>query len=104
MLEELPGFLVAWEEWSTEVLIGSLSYPVLPYFRSMRPYEAWVSALGALLDAATLIMSCIEDGPAGAPHLFYQSGCHPANHLKKYFKILPPQPQDRQPKKNLYGA
>jgi len=37
MLEDLPGFLSAWEEWSTEVLIGSLSYPVLPYFRSIRP-------------------------------------------------------------------
>jgi len=61
MLEELPGFLAEWEEWSTEVLIGSLSYPVLPYFRSVRPYESWVGALGALLDAATLIISRIEN-------------------------------------------
>jgi hypothetical protein len=93
MLEELPGFLSAWEEWSTEVLIGSLSYPVLPYFRSARPYESWVSALGALLDAATLIMSCIEDGPAGPAHLLYQSGCQLVHDLKDYFKIPPAQAQ-----------
>src|SRR6266567_1086295 len=89
MLEDLPGFLSAWEEWSTEVLISSLSYPVLPYFRSMRSYESWVSALGALLDAATLIISCIEDGPAGPANLLYQCGCQLANDLKDYFKISP---------------
>ncbi len=93
MLEELPGFLSVWEEWSTEVLIGSLSYPVLPYFRSARPDESWVSALGALLDAATLIISCIEDGPAGPAHLLYQSGCQLVNDLKDYFKISPAQAQ-----------
>jgi hypothetical protein len=93
MQEELPGFLTAWEEWSTEVLIGSLSYPVLPYFRSVRPDESWVSALGTLLDAATLIISCIEDGPAGPANLLYQSGCHLVNDLKDYFKISPAQAQ-----------
>src|SRR6266699_2971937 len=89
MLEDLPGFLSAWEEWSTEVLIGSLSYPVLPYFRSVRPYESWISALGALLDAATLIISCIEDGPAGPAHLLYQSGCQLGQTLKTTSKSRP---------------
>ncbi len=91
MLEELPGFLAAWEEWSTEVLIGSLSYPVLPYFRSLRPDESWISALGALLDAATLIISCIVNGPAGPANLMYQSGCQLVHDLKDYFKISPAQ-------------
>jgi hypothetical protein len=104
MLEELPGFLSAWEEWSTEVLIGSLSYPVLPYFRSMRPTESWVSALGALLDAATLILSCIEDGPAGPAHLLYKSGCQLVNDLKDYFKIPPAQSQAGAPKRSFEAA
>jgi hypothetical protein len=97
MLDDLPGFLTAWEEWSTEVLIGSLSYPVLPYFRSARPYESWVSALGALLDAATLIISCIEDGPVGPANLFYTSGCQLVNDLKDHFKISPAQVQTGTP-------
>jgi hypothetical protein len=104
MLEDLPGFLTEWEEWSTEVLISSLSYPVLPYFRSMRPYESWVSALGALLDAATLIMSCIEDGPAGPAHLLYKSGCQLVNDLKDYFNISPAQAQAGNPKKSFEEA
>jgi hypothetical protein len=91
MLEDMPGFLSAWEEWSTEVLIRSLSSPVLPYFRSVRPYESWISALGALLDAATLIICCIENGPVGPAHLLYQSGCQLVNDLKDYFKIAPAQ-------------
>ena len=104
MLEELPGFLSAWEEWSTEVLIGSLSYPVLPYFRSARPDESWVSALGALLDAATLIISCIEDGPAGPANLLYQSGCQLVNDLKDYFKISPAQAHTGTPKISFEAA
>ena len=104
MLEDLPGFLSAWEEWSTEVLIGSLSYPVLPYFRSVRPYESWISALGALLDAATLIISCIEDGPAGPAHLLYQSGCQLVHDLKDYFKIAPAQAQTGTPRRSFEAA
>jgi len=104
MLEELPGFLSAWEEWSTEVLISSLSYPVLPYFRSARPYESWVSALGALLDAATLIISCIENGPAGPAHLLYKSGCQLVNELKDYFKISPAQAQAGTPRSSFEAA
>ncbi len=104
MLEELPGFLTAWEEWSTEVLIGSLSYPVLPYFRSARPYESWVSALGALLDTATLVISCIEDGPAGPANLLYQTGCQLVNDLKDYFKIVPSQAQAGTPRLSFEAA
>src|SRR2546421_2896517 len=104
MQEELPGFLTAWEEWSTEVLIGSLSYPVLPYFRSVHPDESWVNALGALLDAATLIISCIEDGPAGPANLLYQSGCQLGNDLKDYFKIAPAQAQTGTPRRNFEAA
>ena len=104
MLEELPGYLTAWEEWSTEVLIGSLSYPVLPYFRSLRPSESWVSALGALLDTATLIVSCIEDGPAGPAQLLYQSGCQLLNDLKDYFKTSPAQVQAGISRSSLEAA
>jgi Ion channel len=104
MLEELPGFLSAWEEWSTEVLIGSLSFPVLPYFRSARHDESWVSALGAILDAATLIISCIEDRSAGPANLLYQSGCQLVNDLKDYFKISPAQAQAGTPRISFEAA
>jgi hypothetical protein len=104
MLEDLPGFLTEWEEWSTEVQISSLSYPVLPYFRSMRPYESWISALGTLLDAATLIMSCIENGPAGPAHLLHRSGCQLVHDLKVYFKISPAQALAGNPKKSFEEA
>jgi len=104
MLEDLPGFLSAWEEWSTEVLISSLSYPVLPYFRSARPYESWVSALGAILDTATLIISCIEDGPVGPAQLMYQSGCQLVNDLKDYFKVSPAKAQTGTPKSSFEEA
>jgi len=104
MLGELPGFLSAWEEWSTEVLISSLSYPVLPYFRSARSSESWVSALGTLLDAATLIISCIEDGPAGPAKLLHRSGCQLVNDIKDYFNIASAQAQAGSSKSSFEAA
>jgi hypothetical protein len=80
------------------------SYPVLPYFRSVRPDESWVSALGALLDAATLIISCIKDGPAGPANLLYQGGCQLVNDLKGYFKISPAQAQTGIPRGSFEAA
>src|SRR5207247_1043009 len=63
-----------------------------------------VLALCALLDAATLIMSCIEDGPAGPATLLYHSGCQLANDLKDYFKISPAQSETGTPKRSFEAA
>jgi len=77
---EMPEHLVEtfheWKLWSAEVLESHLAYPILNYFRSTHDNESWVSSLGAVLDAATLVMTTIRDGPLGPAKNLYLVGNH----------------------------
>ncbi len=50
-LEEVWG---GWEEWFLDVGESHTSFPQLTFFRSPRPDTSWVTAAGAVLDAAAL--------------------------------------------------
>jgi hypothetical protein len=76
-----------WKIWSAEVLESHLAYPVLNYFRSSHDNESWVSALGAVMDAATLVLTTIDGGPVGHAKLMYQVGHHLVEDLSLYFKL-----------------
>ena len=64
-----------------------LAYPLLCFFRSSHDNESWVSALGALLDAATLCITTVEDGSAGAAHLLVGLGSHLVEDVTRYFRM-----------------
>ncbi|HET6317543.1 MAG TPA: ion channel, partial [Chloroflexota bacterium] len=61
MLDDLPRVFAEWQSWAAEVLDTHLAYPVLAYFRSSHDNDSWVSSLGAVMDAATLVLTTIED-------------------------------------------
>lgn len=84
--EELAALFAQFELWTAEMLDSHLAYPVLIYFRSSHDGQSWISALGAVLDAATLLVAAVPedaevDGAslrnsrAGAKML-YSIGCH----------------------------
>lgn len=91
MIDDLNPLFANWELWSAEVLESHLAYPVLPFFRSSHDNESWVSALGAVLDAATLVLTTIQTGneysicSTGAAHMMYGLGCHFVTDLSHYF-------------------
>ncbi len=87
MVERLVDLFAAWEEWSAQVLESHLSYPILAYFRSTHDNQSWVSALGAVLDAATLSLTAVEDVPRGPPRLMRNVGVHLVEDLGQYFHI-----------------
>ncbi len=87
LLDDLPRTFAEWEVWSAEVLESHLSYPILAYFRSTHDNESWVSALGAVLDAATLVLTTIEGGPRGAASMMHSVGRHLVNDLSHYFRL-----------------
>ncbi len=60
MLGDLGGTFAEWERWTAEVLDSHIAYPILAFFRSTHDNESWISALGAMLDAATLLLTTIE--------------------------------------------
>src|SRR5438445_3821551 len=87
MMEELPRLFADWEKWGAEVLDSHLAYPVLAYFRSSHDNESWVSALGAVLDASTLLLTTVVDGPRGPAKMMFAMGRHLVEDLARFFRI-----------------
>lgn len=76
MRPDLMGTFEEWRKWSAMVLESHLAYPLLVYFRSSHDNEAWVNSFGAVMDAAVLVMSTVEDDSAGSARLMYTVGNH----------------------------
>lgn len=76
MIDELPGLFREWERWAAEVLDSHVAYPLLGYFRSSHDSISWISALGAVLDSAALVVTTIQDVPRGQAHMMLKVGAH----------------------------
>jgi Ion channel len=82
----IPGLFMEWERWSSDVLETHLSYPLLAFFRSPHDNTSWVTAIGSVLDAATLVLSAVPDGPVEEARLLYATGVHAVEDLWQYFR------------------
>ena len=87
ILDDLPRVFETWQAWSAEVLESHLAYPVLAYFRSSHDNASWISSLGAVMDAATLVLTTIEDGPKGWAKLSRAVGGHCLEDLVQTFRL-----------------
>lgn len=87
MPELLDQTFNEWRLWSAELLDSHLAYPQLNYFRSSHDNESWVSALGAVLDASTLLVSTIEGEPRGPAWLLYKVGVHLVEDLSHFLDL-----------------
>jgi hypothetical protein len=76
LVGRLPQLFVDWEQWAVEVLDSHVAYPLLGYFRSSHDNLSWISALGTVLDAASLVLTTIKDVPRGEAKLFKRVGTH----------------------------
>ena len=76
-----------WRRWAAAVLESHLAYPILVYFRSSHDNEAWLNSFGAIMDAATLVMSTIEEESQGAAQLMFTVGNHLVEDLSWYFRL-----------------
>ncbi|MEX2112476.1 MAG: potassium channel family protein [Pirellulales bacterium] len=75
-----------YELWTAEMLDSHLAYPLLPFFRSSHDGQSWVSALGAVLDAATLLTTTVPQDTCkrdeslciarASAEMMYSIGCH----------------------------
>jgi Ion channel len=87
MPELLDRTFEEWKAWSADVLDSHLAYPMLNYFRSSHDNESWVSALGAVLDAATLLMTTVEGERTGQAKLMFKVGAHLVEDLSHFFSF-----------------
>ena len=76
LVDHLPDFFGGWERWIAEVLDSHVAYPLLGYFRSSHDGVSWISALGTVLDTASLVVTTIEGVPRGQAELVTKMGAH----------------------------
>jgi hypothetical protein len=58
-VDNLRAFWECWEERFAELEESHTSFPALAFFRSPRSEHSWVTATGAVLDSAALIVSTV---------------------------------------------
>lgn len=74
--ERIPELFIDWQRWAVEVLDSHVAYPLLGFFRSSHDNLSWISTLGTILDAASLVLTTITDVPRGEAKLVKQLGTH----------------------------
>lgn len=88
--DELRRLFAEWERWSAQVLESHLAYPILLFFRSTHDHESWVSAIGAVLDASTLVLTTIESETSGAAWVMHDIGVHLVEDVARFFRYSAP--------------
>jgi hypothetical protein len=83
----LPDLFAEWERWVADVLETHMSYPLLALFRSPHDDTSWVTALGSVLDAATLILTAVDGVAHQWAKLLYGTGVHAVEDLFYYFRL-----------------
>jgi hypothetical protein len=86
MPEQLIATFDEWRLWTVDVIESHLSYPLLFYFRSSHDNEAWPNSFGAVLDAATLVLTTIDGGPVGHARLMHKVGAHFVADMRDHFR------------------
>jgi hypothetical protein len=76
LVDRLPAFFGEWEGWIAEVLDSHIAYPLLGFFRSSHDDVSWISALGTVLDTASLVLTTVEGVPRGQAELVKKMGAH----------------------------
>ena len=87
LMPDLPQVFVQGQLWTHAVMESHLAYPILAFFRSSHDYESWIGALGTLLDAATILLTTIDDGTHGQARIMFWTGRHLVSDFSKYFGL-----------------
>ncbi len=81
-----------WEGWFVELEETHTSFPALVFFRSPQPDHSWITAAGAVLDAAALMSSTLEENDPDA-ELCLRAGYLALRRIADFFEV----PYDNDP-------
>jgi len=90
-LEKLSDYWKTWEAWFADVEESHTTLPALIFFRSPRPENSWVTAAGAVLDAASITLSAVEIPYDASAALCIRAGYLALRRVANYFDIPNPQ-------------
>jgi hypothetical protein len=76
-----------WEIWFSELDETHTSLPALAFFRSSQPHHSWITAAGAVLDAASLYASTLDYLANPQAQLCIRAGYLALRHICDFFGI-----------------
>jgi hypothetical protein len=77
----------AWEDWFIDVGESHTSFPQLSFLRSVRASTSWVTAAGAVLDAAALIDAGVGSAPDSRAELCLDAGIEAMSRVARFFGV-----------------
>jgi hypothetical protein len=86
-LDQLGALWQAWEAWFADVEESHTSLPVLVFFRSPRPEHSWITAAGAVLDAAALTLSAVDLPSDARAALCLRAGYIALRRISDFFSV-----------------
>jgi hypothetical protein len=96
--DRLRELWTEWEGYFVDIEESHTSFPALAFFRSTQPTQSWVTAAGAVLDAAALRVSTYDDEPDVDAQLMIRSGYLALRRIAAFFRLpFPPDPQRGDP-------
>ena len=96
-LDRLQDAWVEWERWFAEIEESHTSLAMLVFFRSPNPTRAWVTASGAVLDAASLTAAALDLPRNAQVDLCLRAGYLALREVAAFFRIpfnAAPRPDD----------
>ena len=91
-LDHLSDMWESWEVWFAELEESHTSLPAIAHFRSPQPERSWVSAAGAVLDAAALTQAVVAIPADPKAALCIRAGYLALRRIADYFGM--PYPRD----------
>jgi hypothetical protein len=85
--EAITLLLAEWERWAAELLESHVSYPLLCYYRSQHDNQSWLSALTAILDACSLLITSVRGTPVRQAQLTFAIARHALVDLVLVFNL-----------------
>lgn len=84
---DLTAYWREWERWFVEVEESHTSFGTLVFFRSPQPDRSWITAAGAILDAASIYASSFDMPRDPQAELCIRSGYLALRTIAKFFRI-----------------
>ncbi len=86
-LQRLNDVWVAWERWFADIEESHTSLAALVFFRSPQPKHSWVTAAGAVLDAAALVRSSVDVPTDPQADLCIRAGYLALRRIADFFRV-----------------
>jgi len=83
----LSVLLGEWERWAATMLETHVSYPILCYYRSQHDNQSWLSAMTAILDTCSLLITTVEGPSTRQAQLTFAIARHTLVDLGHVFRL-----------------